>query len=92
MTAPEGVPVEIGLIGLGNMDLNVVGRLEQLNGYVQDSVGSRWLIADTIEKEVPVLMLTTALFTRVRSRQIKSVPEKVPAALRNAFGGHAVHR
>ncbi len=84
--------MEIGLIGLGNMDLNVVGRLEQLNGYVQDSGESRWVIADAIEKEVPVLTLTTALFTRVRSRQIKSFPEKELAALRNAFGGHAVHR
>ncbi len=80
----------MGLIGQGKMD--VVGRLEQLKGYVQDSGESRSMIADMIEKEGSVLTLTTALFTRVRSWQLKSVPEKEPAALRNPFGGHAVHR
>ena len=84
--------MEIELIGLGNMDLNVVGRLEQLNGYLQDSGEGRWMIADAIEKDVPVPTLTTALFTRFRSRQSESFAEKMLAALRNAFGGHAVRR
>jgi 6-phosphogluconate dehydrogenase len=34
----------------------------------------------------------TALFTRFRSRQSESFAEKMLAALRNAFGGHAVRR
>jgi 6-phosphogluconate dehydrogenase (decarboxylating) len=41
-------------------------RLEQLKGYVQDSGESRWIIADAIEKDVPVPTLATALFTRFR--------------------------
>jgi 6-phosphogluconate dehydrogenase len=41
---------------------------------------------------VPVPTLTTALFTRFRSRQDQSFAEKMLAALRNAFGGHAVRR
>ena len=49
-------------------------------------------IADAIEKDVPVPTLTTALFTRFRSRQEESFAEKMLAALRNAFGGHAVRR
>ena len=48
--------------------------------------------ADAIEKDVPVPTLTTALFTRFRSRQEESFAEKMLAALRNAFGGHAVRR
>lgn len=67
-------------------------RLEQLKGYVQDSGEGRWMIADAIEKDVPVPTLTTALFTRFRSRQEQSFAEKMLAALRNAFGGHAVRR
>ncbi|MCP9438826.1 MAG: decarboxylating 6-phosphogluconate dehydrogenase [Nitrospira sp.] len=65
-------------------------KLEKLKGYVQDSGEGRWMIADAIEKDVPVPTLTAALFTRFRSRQDESFAEKLLAALRNAFGGHAV--
>ncbi len=67
-------------------------KLDKLKGYVQDSGEGRWMIADAIEKDVPVPTLTTALFTRFRSRQDQSFAEKMLAALRNAFGGHAVKR
>jgi 6-phosphogluconate dehydrogenase len=67
-------------------------KLEKLKGYVQDSGEGRWMIADAIEKDVPVPTLTTALFTRFRSRQEESFAEKMLAALRNAFGGHSVRR
>jgi 6-phosphogluconate dehydrogenase len=67
-------------------------RLEQLKGFVQDSGEGRWMIADAIDKDVPVPTLTAALFTRFRSRQAESFAEKLLAALRNAFGGHAVKR
>ncbi len=67
-------------------------NLDKLKGFVQDSGEGRWMIADAIEKDVPVPTLTTALFTRFRSRQDQSFAEKMLAALRNAFGGHAVRR
>ncbi|MGE0528961.1 MAG: phosphogluconate dehydrogenase (NAD(+)-dependent, decarboxylating) [Bdellovibrionales bacterium] len=67
-------------------------KLEKLKGYVQDSGEGRWMIQDAIDKDVPVPTLTTALFTRFRSRQSESFSEKMLAALRNAFGGHAVRR
>jgi 6-phosphogluconate dehydrogenase len=65
-------------------------RLENLKGYVQDSGEGRWMVAEAIDKDVPVPTLTTALFTRFRSRQEESFAEKMLAALRNAFGGHSV--
>lgn len=67
-------------------------KLEGLKGYVQDSGEGRWMIMDAIEKDVPVPTLTTALFTRFRSRQEESFAEKMLAALRNAFGGHAIRK
>ncbi|MBM4134936.1 MAG: decarboxylating 6-phosphogluconate dehydrogenase [Nitrospira sp.] len=67
-------------------------RLEQLKGYVQDSGEGRWMVLDAIEKDVAVPTLTAALFTRFRSRQQDTFAEKMLAALRNAFGGHAVRR
>ncbi|MCS6898021.1 MAG: decarboxylating 6-phosphogluconate dehydrogenase [Nitrospira sp.] len=67
-------------------------RLESLKGYVQDSGEGRWMIAEAIDKDVPVPTLTAALFTRFRSRQEESFAEKMLAALRNAFGGHSVRK
>lgn len=67
-------------------------RLERLKGYVQDSGEGRWALVDAMEKDVPVPALANALFTRFRSRQSESFAEKMLAALRNAFGGHAVKR
>ncbi len=65
-------------------------KLEGIKGYVQDSGEGRWTILDAIDKDVPVPTLTAALFTRFRSRQEESYAEKLLAAMRNAFGGHAV--
>ena len=67
-------------------------KLEGLKGYVQDSGEGRWAILDAIDKDVPVPTLTAALFTRFRSRQEESFAEKMLAAMRNAFGGHAVKK
>ncbi len=67
-------------------------KLEALKGYVQDSGEGRWMLMDALDKDVPVPTLSTALFTRFRSRQEESFSEKMLAALRNAFGGHSVRR
>jgi 6-phosphogluconate dehydrogenase len=67
-------------------------KLEGLKGYVQDSGEGRWALMDALDKNVPMPTLTAALFTRFRSRQQESFAEKLLAAMRNAFGGHAVRR
>jgi 6-phosphogluconate dehydrogenase len=67
-------------------------KLAGLKGYVQDSGEGRWMLMDALDKDVPVPTLSTALFTRFRSRQDESFAEKMLAALRNAFGGHSVKR
>ena len=88
----QGSVVRSWLLELAASALREDPRLENLKGYVQDSGEGRWMIADAIEKDVPVPTLTLALFTRFRSRQTESFAEKMLAALRNAFGGHAVKR
>jgi 6-phosphogluconate dehydrogenase len=88
----HGSVVRSWLLELAASALKDDQKLEKLKGYVQDSGEGRWMIADAIEKDVPVPTLTTALFTRFRSRQEESFAEKMLAALRNAFGGHAVRR
>ncbi len=66
------------------------GDLERIKGYVEDSGEGRWTIAEAIAENVPVPVMTAALFARFASRQDESFAAKVNAALRNEFGGHAV--
>jgi 6-phosphogluconate dehydrogenase len=65
-------------------------HLEKIEGYVEDSGEGRWTIAEAIAEDVPVPVITAALFARFASRQDDSFAAKVSAALRNQFGGHAV--
>jgi len=64
--------------------------LEKIRGYVEDSGEGRWTIAEAIAEDVPVPVISAALFARFASRQDESFAAKVNAALRNQFGGHAV--
>jgi 6-phosphogluconate dehydrogenase len=66
------------------------GDLADIRGYVEDSGEGRWTIAEAIAEDVPVPVITAALYARFASRQGESFAAKVNAALRNEFGGHAV--
>ena len=88
----QGSVIRSWLLELAADSLKQDPRLDKLKGYVQDSGEGRWMIVDAIEKDVAVPTLTSALFTRFRSRQQETFAEKMLAALRNAFGGHAVRR
>ncbi len=88
----HGSVVRSWLLELGASALKNDPKLEGLKGYVQDSGEGRWMLMDALDKDVPVPTLSTALFTRFRSRQEESFSEKMLAALRNAFGGHSVRR
>ena len=66
------------------------GELEAIRGFVEDSGEGRWTIHEAIAEDVPVPVITAALFARFASRQDESFAAKVNAALRNEFGGHAV--
>jgi 6-phosphogluconate dehydrogenase len=86
----HGSVVRSWLLELAAGALSQDPRLEKLKGYVEDSGEGRWMIHEALNKDVPVPALSAALFTRFRSRQQESFAEKLLAALRNAFGGHAV--
>jgi 6-phosphogluconate dehydrogenase len=64
--------------------------LSHLKGYVEDSGEGRWTIHEAIAEDVPVPVITAALFARFASRQDESYAAKITAALRNEFGGHSV--
>jgi len=64
--------------------------LEAIRGWVEDSGEGRWTVMEAIDRGVPAEVLTLALMSRFRSRQDDSFRDKVIAALRAEFGGHAV--
>jgi 6-phosphogluconate dehydrogenase len=64
--------------------------LAHLQGYVDDSGEGRWTLVEGLERSVPLPVLTAALFTRFRSREDNPFAERLLAALRQQFGGHAV--
>ncbi|HET7789673.1 MAG TPA: decarboxylating 6-phosphogluconate dehydrogenase [Gemmatimonadales bacterium] len=67
------------------------GDLASLKGWVADSGEGRWTVQEAIDLDVPAPVITLSLLARLRSRQADSFGAKVIAALRNEFGGHAVH-
>jgi 6-phosphogluconate dehydrogenase len=66
--------------------------LVQIKGHVSDSGEGRWTIADAIDHDVPIPVITAALYARFYSRESGDYTARVLAALRNQFGGHAVER
>jgi 6-phosphogluconate dehydrogenase len=66
-------------------------KLEGLEGWVDDSGEGRWTIEAAIDEDVPATVIAFSLFSRFYSRDANSFSWRVLAALRNEFGGHAVH-
>ena len=63
--------------------------LDGFSGHVSDSGEGRWTVEAAIERDVPAEVLTSALYTRFRSRQDHTFAEKVLSAMRKGFGGHS---
>ncbi|MCF8043376.1 MAG: decarboxylating 6-phosphogluconate dehydrogenase [Desulfarculaceae bacterium] len=66
--------------------------LEGIAGYVEDSGEGRWSVQQAVESAVSAPVITMALMERFRSRREDTFGDKVLAALRNQFGGHAVKK
>ena len=65
--------------------------LEDITGWVADSGEGRWTVAEAIDHDVPAPIITLSLLERFRSRRAPdSYTDRVLAALRNEFGGHAI--
>jgi 6-phosphogluconate dehydrogenase len=88
----RGTVVRSWLLDLLVRALDADPDLGELSGYVEDSGEGRWTIEEAINHSVPVPVISTALFARFASRQDDSPAMKAVAALRQQFGGHAVHR
>ncbi|MCZ6535643.1 MAG: 6-phosphogluconate dehydrogenase, partial [Chloroflexi bacterium] len=63
-----------------------------ITGYVADSGEGRWTVAEAIDLDVPAPIITLSLTRRLRSRVKDPFAERLLAALRQQFGGHAVRK
>ena len=84
----RGSVVSSWLLDLTALALAEDPKLDGFSGFVQDSGEGRWTIFAAIEEAVPADVLTSALYTRFRSRQEHTFAEKVLSAMRKGFGGH----
>jgi 6-phosphogluconate dehydrogenase len=84
----RGSVVGSWLLDLTAMALVENPTLSEYTGFVQDSGEGRWTVLAAVEEAVPADVLTSALYTRFRSRQEHTFAEKVLSAMRFKFGGH----
>jgi len=85
-----GSVVRSWLLDLAALALRDNPSLDGIAPYVADSGEGRWTVADAIDLNVPAPIITQSLIERLRSRDTDSYADKMLAALRNQFGGHAI--
>jgi 6-phosphogluconate dehydrogenase len=86
----HGTVVRSWLLDLAASALAKDPGLESLSGWVEDSGEGRWTLEEAINLSVPLPGLAAALFARFSSRQTDAFSNRMLAALRHEFGGHAV--
>ena len=88
----KGSVVRSWLLELTARALAADGGLSNVEAYVDDSGEGRWTLHEAVDHAVPMPALSAALFNRFQSRDDNPFSERLLAALRNQFGGHAVKR
>jgi 6-phosphogluconate dehydrogenase len=86
----QGSVVRSWLLELAERAFAEDPQLGKLRGFVQDSGEGRWTLEEAMELSVPTPALAVSLMARYQSRLPDGFGNKVIAALRNQFGGHAV--
>jgi 6-phosphogluconate dehydrogenase len=87
----EGTVIRSWLLDLMVNALDADPGLSKIRGYAEDSGEGRWTVEAGIDNAVATPAITAALYARFVSRQDDSPAMKAIAAMRNQFGGHAVH-
>ena len=87
-----GSVVRSWLLELAEIALREGSDFASIAGMVDDSGEGRWTVEEAIARAVPAPIITESLFRRFESRQQDALSNRIVAALRNEFGGHAVTR
>jgi 6-phosphogluconate dehydrogenase len=88
----QGSVIRSWLLELLETALGKDKNLSAIKGFVEDSGEGRWMIQQAVEWAVPAPVIAASLFQRFRSRQTDPFSDRILAALRNQFGGHAVYK
>jgi 6-phosphogluconate dehydrogenase len=86
----HGSVVRSWLLDLTARALQENPDLDGIAPWVSDSGEGRWTVFEAIDLDVPAPVITQSLLARLRSRAEDSFSDKLLAAMRNQFGGHAV--
>ena len=86
----QGSVVRSWLLELAEKAFAEDHELEGTPGVVDDSGEGRWTVHQAVDTGVAAPVITLALYNRFLSRQKDSFSNRVLAALRHQFGGHAV--
>lgn len=85
-----GSVVRSWLLDLTAIALKENPTMEGIAPYVADSGEGRWTVAEALALDVPAPIITGSLIARLRSRDEEGYTERIVAAMRNQFGGHAI--
>jgi len=86
----QGSVVRSWLLELAEAAFSKDVKLTGIRGYVEDSGEGRWTVQQAIESGVSAPVITLSLMNRFQSRDPDSFSDRLIAALRREFGGHAV--
>ena len=84
----RGSVIRSWLLDLTAAALHEDPDLKNFEGRVSDSGEARWTIAAAIDEEVPVPVISAALYGRFESRGDADYADRLLSALRKQFGGH----
>jgi 6-phosphogluconate dehydrogenase len=87
----HGTVVRSWLLDLQVRALEADPELAALSGRVDDSGEGRWTVEEAVRLAVSAPAMTAALYARFASRKPDAAQLKALAAMRQQFGGHAVH-
>jgi 6-phosphogluconate dehydrogenase len=87
-----GSVVRSWLLDLIERALSDDPTLADIRGYVDDTGEGRWTVEEAVERAVPAPVITASLYARFSSREPDAYQAKLLAAMRNQFGGHAIHK
>ena len=88
----QGSVVRSWLLELIDKALGQDPRLAGLQPHVEDSGEGRWMVREAVDRSVSMPVITLALMERFRSRDKNSFADRMLAAMRREFGGHAVRQ
>jgi 6-phosphogluconate dehydrogenase len=88
----HGSVVRSWLLDLTADALDKNPTMDGIAPWVADSGEGRWTLQEAIDLDVPTPVIALSLIARLRSRDGESFADRLLAAMRNEFGGHAIKK